>query len=83
VDEATLLAWAEATDPETLERVKKAPAWNVIKPTLISPRGASRAEATLEVIDTRTGEVWVAPVPGVWVMAGPREVFTPTPAPAP
>jgi hypothetical protein len=30
VDGATFLAWAEATDPETLVRVTKAPAWNVI-----------------------------------------------------
>jgi hypothetical protein len=47
--------------------------WRVIPP----------AEATLEVIDTRTGEVWVVPVPGVWVKAGPREVCTPRPALAP
>jgi hypothetical protein len=32
------------------------------------------------VIDTRTGEVRVVPVPGVWVKPGPPEVFTPTPA---
>jgi hypothetical protein len=47
--------------------------WRVIPP----------AEAMLEVIDTRTGELWVVPVPGVWVKAGPREVFTPKPALAP
>jgi hypothetical protein len=83
VDETTLLAWAEATDPETLVRVKKAPAWNVIKPKLIPASDAPRAEATIEVIDTRTGEVRVIPVPGVWVEPGPREVFTPKPALAP
>ena len=48
--------------------------WRVIPP---------RAEATLGVIDTRTGEVWVVPVPGVWVKAGLREVFTPKTALAP
>jgi hypothetical protein len=80
VDEATLMAWAEATDPETLVRVKKARAWNVIKPKLIPASDAPRAEATMEVIDTRTGEVRVVPVPGVWVKPGPREVFTPKPA---
>jgi Bacteriophage Mu Gam like protein len=79
VEEATLLAWAEATHPE-LVRVTKAPAWNVIKPQLIPARDAPLAEATIEVIDTRTGEVRVVPVPGVWVKAGPREVFTPRPA---
>jgi hypothetical protein len=79
VDEASLLAWAEATDPEMLVRVKKAPAWNVIKPQLIPARDAPRAEATIEVIDTRTGEVQVVPVPGVRVKAGPRAVFTPKP----
>jgi Bacteriophage Mu Gam like protein len=80
VDETTLLAWAEATDPETLVRVTKAPAWNVIKPQLIPARDVPRAEAAMVVIDTRTGEVWVVPVPGVWVKAGPREVFTTKPA---
>jgi hypothetical protein len=83
VDETTLLAWAEATDPETLVRVRKALAWNVIKPQLIPARAALHTEATMEVIDTRTGEVRVVPVPGVWVKAGPREVFTPKPALAP
>jgi hypothetical protein len=82
VDEATLLAWAEATHPE-LVRVTKAPAWNVIKPKLIPASDAPHAEATLAVIDTRTGEVRVVPVPGVRVKAGPREVFTPKPALAP
>jgi hypothetical protein len=80
VDEATLLAWAEATDPETLVRVTNAPAWNVIKPQLIPARDAPRAEATMEIIDTRTGEVRVIPVPGVWVKPSPREVCTPKPA---
>jgi hypothetical protein len=37
----------------------------------------------MAVIDTRTGEVRVVPAPGVWVKAGPREVFTPKPALAP
>ena len=83
VDEATLLAWAEATDPETLVRVTKAPAWNVIKPQLIPARDDPLAEATMEVIDPRTGEVRVVPVPGVRVKPGPREVFTPKPALAP
>jgi len=83
VDEATLLAWAEATDPETLVRVTKAPAWNVFKPQLIPARDAPLAEATIEVIDPRTGEVWVVPVPGVRVKRGPHEVFTPKPALAP
>jgi len=83
VDEATLLAWAEATDPETLVRVTKAPAWNVLKPQLIPARDAPLAEATLQVIDTRTGEVRVVPVPEVQVKRGPHEVFTPKPALAP
>jgi len=83
VDEATLLAWAEATDPETLVRVTKAPAWNVIKPQLIPARDDPLAEATMEVIDTRTGEVRVVLVPGVRVKSGPHEVFTPKPALAP
>ena len=83
VDEATLLAWAEATDPETLVRVTKAPAWNVLKPQLIPARDAPLAEATIEVIDPRTGEVRVVPVPGVRVKRGPHEVFTPKPALAP
>jgi hypothetical protein len=78
VDEATLLAWAEATHPE-LVRVTKAPVWNVIKPKLMPARHAPRAEATMEVIDTRTGEVLLVPVPGVRVKRGPREVFTPKP----
>jgi Bacteriophage Mu Gam like protein len=82
VDEATLLSWAEATHPE-LVRVTKAPAWNVIKPKLMPARDDPRAEATMEVIDTRTGEVRVVPVPGVRVKSGPREVFTPKPALAP
>jgi hypothetical protein len=82
VDEATLLAWAEATHPK-LVRVTKAPAWNVIKPQLVPARDAPLAEATMEVIDTRTGEVRVVPVPGVRVKSGPREVFTPKPALAP
>jgi hypothetical protein len=71
------------TDPETLVRVTKAPAWNVLKPQLIPARDIPRAEATMAVIDPRTGEVRVVPVPGVRVKAGPREVFTPTPALAP
>jgi hypothetical protein len=79
VDEATLLAWAEATSP-ALVRVTKAPAWNVIKPQLIPACDVPRAEATMAVIDPRTGEVRVVAVPGVWVKAGPREVFTPKPA---
>jgi hypothetical protein len=83
VDEATLLAWAEATDPETLVRVTNAPAWHVIKPKLIPARDAPRAEATMEVIDTRTGEVWVVAVPGVRVKSGLHEEFTPKPALAP
>lgn len=83
VDETTLLAWAEATDPETLVRVTKAPAWHVIKPKLIPASDAPRAEATMEVIDMQTGEVRVVPVPGVRVKPGPREVFTPKPALAP
>jgi hypothetical protein len=82
-DEATLLAWAEATDPETLVRVTKAPAWNVIKPQLMPARDAPLAEAMMEVIDPRTGEVRVVPVPGVRVKAGAHEVFTPKPALAP
>jgi hypothetical protein len=80
VDEAALLAWAEATDPQTLVRVTKAPAWNVIKPKLVPARDDPLAKATLQVIDARTGEVQVVPVPGVRVKAGPREVFTPKPA---
>ena len=83
VDEATRLVWAEATDPETLVWVTKAPAWNVLKPQLMPARDAPRAEATMEVIDTRTGEVRVVPVPGVRVKRGPHEVFTPKPALAP
>jgi hypothetical protein len=83
MDEATLLAWAEATDTETLVRVTKAPAWNVIKPQLIPACDAPLAEATIEVIDTQTGEVRVVPVPGVRVKAGPREVFTAKSALAP
>jgi Bacteriophage Mu Gam like protein len=83
VDEATLLAWAEATHPETLVRVKKAPAWNVIKPQLIPARDDPLAEATMEMIDPRTGELRVVPVPGVRAKSGPREVFTPKPALAP
>jgi len=79
VDETTLLAWAEAMDPETLVRVTKAPAWNVIKPQLVPTHDDPLAEATLEVIDPRTGEVRGVPVPGVRVKAGPREVFTPKP----
>jgi Bacteriophage Mu Gam like protein len=78
VDEATLLAWAEATHPEVI-RVTKAPAWNIIKPKLIPARDAPLAEATMAVIDTQMGEVRVVPVPGVRVKAGPREVFTPKP----
>jgi hypothetical protein len=35
------------------------------------------------LIDPRTGEVRVVPVPGVRVKSGPREVFTPKPALAP
>ncbi len=80
VDEVALLAWAEATDPERLVRVTKVPAWNVIKPQLMPARDAPLAEATLEVIDPRTGEVRVVTVAGVRVKAGPREVFTPKPA---
>jgi hypothetical protein len=80
VEEATLLAWAEATDPERLVRVAKAPAWSVIKPQLIPARDAPLAEAMIEVIDPRTGEIRVVPVPGVLVKQGPREVFTPKPA---
>jgi hypothetical protein len=80
VDEATLLAWAEVTDHEMLVRVTKAPAWNIIKPQLIPARDAPLAEATIEVIDPRTGEVRVVPVPGVRVKQGPREVFIPKPA---
>jgi hypothetical protein len=83
VEEAALLAWAEATDPERLVRVTKAPAWNVIKPQLRPARDDPLAEATMEVIDTRTGEVRVVPVPGVRVKQGSREVFTPKPALAP
>jgi hypothetical protein len=83
VDEATFLAWAEATDFETLVRVTKAPAWNVLKPQLIPARGAPLAEATIEVIDPRTGEVRVVPVPGVRMKRGPHEMFTPKPALAP
>jgi hypothetical protein len=79
VDEARLMAWAEATDPETLVRVTKAPAWNVIKSQLIPARDAPLAEAMIEVIDPRTGEVQVVPVPGVRVKTSPREVFTPKP----
>jgi len=60
-------------------RVTKAPAWNVIKPKLIPARDDPLAEATMEVIDPRTGEVQVAPVPGVRVKRGLREVFTPKP----
>jgi hypothetical protein len=82
VDEAALLAWAEATHPE-LVRVTKAPAWNVLTPQLIPARDVPLAEATMEVIDPRTGEVRMVPVPGVRVKAGPREVFTPKPALAP
>ena len=80
VDEATLLAWAEGTSPE-LVRVTKAPAWHVIKPQLIPARDDPLGEAT--VIDPRTGEVRVVPVPGVRVKRGLREVFTPKPALAP
>jgi hypothetical protein len=76
------LAWAEATSP-ALVRVTKAPAWHVIKPQLIPARDDPLGEATLAVIDPRTGEVRVVPVPGVRVKAGPREVFTPKPALAP
>jgi Gam-like protein len=79
VSEATLLAWAEATDPETLVRVTKAPAWNVIKPQLMPAHEAPLAEATMEAIDPRTGEVRAVPVPGVRVKAGPREVFAAKP----
>jgi hypothetical protein len=79
VDEARLLAWAEATDPETLVRVTNAPAWNVCKSQLIPARDAPLAEAMIEVIDLRTGEVQVVPVPGVRVKTSPREVFTPKP----
>ena len=79
VDEATLLAWAEATHPE-LVRVTNAPAWHVIKPQLMPARDAPLAEAMIEVIDPQTGEVQVVPVPGVRVKQGPREVFTPKPA---
>jgi hypothetical protein len=82
VDEAMLLAWAEATSP-ALVRVKKAPAWNVIKPQLMPARDSPLAAATMEVIDPRTGEVQVVPVPGVRVKAGPHEVFTPKPVSAP
>jgi hypothetical protein len=82
VDEAALLAWAEATHPK-LVRVTKAPAWNVLTPQLIPARDVPLAEATMEVIDPRTGEVRMVPVPGVRVKAGPREVFTPKPALAP
>lgn len=64
-------------------RVTKAPSWNVIKPQLIPARDDPLAEATMEVIDTRTGEVRVVPVPGVRVKSGPHEVFTPKPALAP
>jgi hypothetical protein len=80
VDEATLLAWAEATDPEALVRIKNAPAWNVIKPQLIPASDDPLAEAMMEMIDTRTGEVRVVSVPGVRVRPGRREVFTPKPA---
>jgi hypothetical protein len=80
VDEATLLAWADATDPEMLVRVTKAPAWNVLKPQLIPARDEPLAEATIEVIDPRTGEVRAVSVPGVRVKRGPHEVFTPKPA---
>jgi hypothetical protein len=79
VEEATLLAWAEATHPE-LVRVTQAPAWNVLRPKLMPAHDAPRAEAMMEVIDPRTGEVRVVPVPGVRVKQGPREVFTPRPA---
>jgi hypothetical protein len=58
----------------------EAPAWNVIKPQLIPARDDLLAEATMEIIDMRTGEVRVVPVPGVRVKRGPREVFTPKPA---
>ena len=74
-----LLAWAEATDPETRVRLTKAPAWNVCKSQLIPARDAPLAEAMIEVIDPRTGEVQVVPVPGVRVKTSPREVFTPKP----
>lgn len=80
VNAATLLAWAEATDPGTLVRVTKAPAWNVIKPQLMPAHEAPLAEATMEAIDPRTGEVRAVPVPGVRVKAGPREVFAAKPA---
>jgi Bacteriophage Mu Gam like protein len=80
VDEATLLAWAEATDSATLVLVTKAPAWNVIKPQLVPARDDLLAGATMAVIDPQTGEVRVVPVPGVRVKRGPREVFTPKPA---
>jgi Gam-like protein len=83
VEEATLLAWAEATNPETLVRVTKAPAWSMIKSKLMPARDGPLAEATMEVIDLRTGEVQVVPLPGVRVKSGPREVFTPKPALAP
>jgi hypothetical protein len=67
-----------------VHRHRLVPLDEAIKPFLEDvARDALRAEATLEVIDTRTGEVWVVPVPGVWVKAGPREVFTPKPALAP
>jgi hypothetical protein len=79
VDEARLLAWAEATDPERLVRITKVPAWYVIKSQLMPARGDPLAEATMEVIDPRTGEVQVVPVPGVRVKQGPREVFTAKP----
>jgi hypothetical protein len=79
VDEARLLAWAEATDPETRVRLTKAPAWNVCTSQLIPARDAPLAEAMIEVIDPRTGEVQVVPVPGVRVKTSPREVFTPKP----
>ena len=82
MDEATLLAWAEATHPE-LVRVTKVLAWHVIKPQLIPARDAPLAEATMAVIDPRTGEVRVVPVPGVRVKQDPHEVFTPKPALAP
>jgi hypothetical protein len=66
-----------------LVRVTNAPAWNVLKPQLIPVSDHPLAEAMMEAIDPRTGEVRVVPVSGVRVKRGPHEVFTPKPALAP
>ena len=62
MDEATFLAWAEATDPETLVRVTKAPAWNVIKPKLVP--GATKLPCVVETaISSDVGDsFWTAKV---------------------